>query len=74
MKKFISTLTILSCFLLAACEDKVYDVSYYTEHLEQAQDVVEKMQQRDMSGQNCENAREAIQKEQSGKAFKNMMQ
>ncbi|MCS1317612.1 EexN family lipoprotein, partial [Escherichia coli] len=38
MKKFISTLTILSCFLLAACEDKVYDVSYYTEHLEQAQD------------------------------------
>ncbi len=46
MKKFISTLTILSCFLLAACEDKVYDVSYYAEHLEQAQDVVEKMQQR----------------------------
>ena len=42
MKKFISTLTILSCFLLAACEDKVYDVSYYAEHLEQAQDVVEK--------------------------------
>lgn len=74
MKKFISTLTILSCFLLAACEDKVYEVSYYTEHLEQAQDVVEKCSKGDMSGQNCENAREAIQKEQSGKAFKNMMQ
>lgn len=74
MKKFISTLTILSCFLLAACEDKVYDVSYYTEHLEQAQDVVEKCSKGDMSGQNCENARGAIQKEQSGKAFKNMMQ
>lgn len=74
MKKFISTLTILSCFLLAACEDKVYDVSYYTEHLEQAQDVVEKCSKGDMSGQNYENAREAIQKEQSGKAFKNMMQ
>ncbi|HAX5209907.1 TPA: EexN family lipoprotein [Escherichia coli] len=73
MNKFISTLTILSCFLLAACKDKVYDVSYYAEHLEQAQDVVTKCSKGDMSGQNCENAREALQKEQSSKAFKDMM-
>nr|WP_290430164.1 EexN family lipoprotein [Shigella sonnei] len=60
----------MSCFLLAACEDKVYDVSYYAEHLEQAQDVVEKCSKGDMSGQNCENAREAIQKSNRVKHLK----
>ncbi|CAD5879850.1 TPA: EexN family lipoprotein [Escherichia coli] len=74
MNKIISTLTILSCLFLVSCKDKVYDVSYYAEHLEQAQDVVEKCTKGDMSGQNCENARKALQKEQSRKAFENMMQ
>ncbi|EOS9525977.1 EexN family lipoprotein [Salmonella enterica] len=70
----IPLLMASTTLILSGCKEKVYDVSYYSEHLEQAQDVVEKCSKGDMSGQNCENAREALQKEQSSKAFKNMMQ
>ena len=55
------------CFLiipliLAGCNDKIYDVSYYSEHLDEATKVVEQCATGKVTDDNCKNAADAIQK------------
>lgn len=58
MKKLITLVSV--CLFLSACGDKVYDKSYYTEHLDEAKQVVEKCKSGEMSGENCHNAQGAV--------------
>jgi hypothetical protein len=60
MKKLIAIAS--ACLFLAACGDKVYDVDYYANHLDEAQEVVKKCAAGDMTGDNCPNAKSAISK------------
>ncbi|HEE9967910.1 TPA: EexN family lipoprotein [Escherichia coli] len=48
--------------ILAGCNDKVYDVSYYSEHLDEATKVVEQCATGKVTDDNCKNAADAIQK------------
>lgn len=50
---------IFSIFL-SACGEKVYDKTYYADHLDEAKQVVEKCKSGDMSGENCQNAKGAV--------------
>ena len=49
--------------ILAGCNDKIYDVSYYSEHLDEATKVVEQCKAGTVSNDNCKNAESALYKE-----------
>lgn len=60
LNKFI--IITATSILLSACGDKVYDVDYYSSHLDEAQEVAKKCASGDMTGDNCTNAKTAISK------------
>lgn len=60
MRKLITLVSV--CLFLSACGDKVYDVEYYSSHLDEAQEVTKKCASGDMTGDNCTNAKTAISK------------
>ena len=55
--------------ILAGCNDKIYDVSYYSEHLDEATKVVEQCKAGTVSNDNCKNAESALYKEKRKKMF-----
>lgn len=58
------------CLFISACEPKVYDESYYSAHIEEAKEVVQKCESGDISGDNCLNAKTAINKANAKKWLK----
>ncbi|HDQ1643801.1 EexN family lipoprotein [Escherichia coli] len=51
---------VLFCGLLTGCEDKIYDVSYYKEHQDEAQKISDKCKAGEITNNNCKNANEAL--------------
>lgn len=66
-------LVLATFFVLSGCNEKVYDTTYYSAHIDEAQKVSEQCASGKTSGDNCKNANEAIRKEKSEKAFKEML-
>ncbi|MHA6187818.1 EexN family lipoprotein [Escherichia coli] len=62
------------CFALSACNEKVYDVSYYSEHLDEAAKVMEQCKAGTVTDDNCKNAAEALSKKKGGDFRKKMLQ
>ncbi|HCI9168901.1 TPA: EexN family lipoprotein [Escherichia coli] len=60
MKKTIIISLAVFCGLLAGCDDKIHDVSYYKEHHEEAQNVSDKCKAGEITNDNCKNANEAL--------------
>lgn len=60
MKKITTVFLMVGMFSLVGCEEKVYDVTYYKDHVREARDIVLKCRAGDMSGDNCANSKQAI--------------
>ncbi|UCQ29611.1 EexN family lipoprotein (plasmid) [Edwardsiella tarda] len=72
MKNII--LLILVGSVLAGCNEKVYDVSYYSEHLSEASKVIEQCKAGSVTGDNCKNADEALKKKASKDVMNRLFQ
>jgi hypothetical protein len=60
MKKYLCLVLVLGVVSLAGCKEKVYDQSYYKDHVSEAKDMVLKCKSGDVSGENCNNSKQAI--------------
>ena len=58
--------------VLVGCNEKIYDVSYYSEHLDEAAKVMEKCKTGDVTDDNCKNAGEAIQMQKRKEVLSSM--
>lgn len=60
MKKYLCLALVLGAVSLAGCKEKVYDQSYYKDHIKEAKDILLKCRSGEVSGENCSNAKDAI--------------
>ena len=60
--KLLPFLAIVPVLFLAGCNDKIYDVSYYSEHLDEATKVMEQCKAGKVTDDNCKNAHTALMK------------
>lgn len=58
--------------LLAGCNDKIYDKSYYSAHIDEAKKVSEKCQNGEITDDNCKNANSALYQEKRSKIMNDM--
>ncbi|EBL9679041.1 EexN family lipoprotein [Citrobacter portucalensis] len=72
MKKFVFTLLI--CTFISGCKDKIYDVSYYSEHLDEASSVIAKCKAGEVTDDNCKNAQLALDKKKGENIRKKLLQ
>ncbi|EMC9392310.1 EexN family lipoprotein [Vibrio parahaemolyticus] len=70
MKHIVKLLTLSAMVLLTACSEDVKTVDYYSQHLDEAKQVVtECKNDAQNSGANCENAANAINEDLKNKVF-----
>ncbi|WP_158782783.1 EexN family lipoprotein [Pantoea sp. BAV 3049] len=60
MKKMFLCIMLIG---LSGCNDKVYDTSYYSSHMDEAKKVSEKCKNGEITDDNCKNANAALYKE-----------
>ncbi|ECA1660385.1 hypothetical protein DKF69_22525 [Salmonella enterica] len=65
---------IFAGLVLSGCNEKVYDVSYYSEHLDEAVRVMEQCKAGTVTDDNCKNAAEALSKKKGNDFRKKMLQ
>lgn len=70
MKKII--ICALVAMSLSACGEKVYDAGYYQANHEKAEEVIQKCNSGDITGENCTNAKNGLDKYKA-KAFEDYM-
>lgn len=73
----ISLLMISSSFLLSGCNEKVYAIEYYSNNLAEAAKTIDKCKKGEITDQNCDNARAALeqaQKEEYKKKVREQME
>lgn len=63
MKNMALTVIPLIMLVLSGCKDKVYDVSYYSSHIDKAKEVAQQCETGEVTDDNCKNANKAIYKE-----------
>lgn len=72
--KYLMPLLVVSATLnLAGCNDKTYPVDYYIKHEDIANDIIKKCETGDKTGDNCTNAKSAIEKIKSDNFIKNAL-
>ncbi|EAT0039947.1 EexN family lipoprotein [Escherichia coli] len=72
MKKL--AMLVFVSLVLSGCYEKVYDVSYYSEHLDEAVSVMEQCKAGIVTDDNCKNAAEALSKKKGNDFRKKMLQ
>lgn len=70
MKKII--ICALVAMSLSACNEKVYDADYYQANHEKAEEALKKCNAGELSGENCVNAKNGLDKYKA-KAFEDYM-
>ena len=64
---------LLIPLFLAGCNDKIYDESYYSAHLDEAAKVIEQCTAGKVTNDNCQNAKSAIYKIERTKIMNDML-
>ena len=64
---------LLIPFLLAGCNDKIYDESYYAENIDEATKIVEQCKAGTVTNDNCKNAKAAIYIKKKTKIMNDML-
>ncbi|EFJ2527036.1 EexN family lipoprotein [Escherichia coli] len=57
----IASSMLFAVFMLAGCKEKVYAVEYYTSNPAEAAKTIEQCRKGDITDQNCDNARTALE-------------
>ncbi|EOJ5919431.1 EexN family lipoprotein [Escherichia coli] len=73
----IASSMLFAVFMLAGCKEKVYAVEYYTGNPAEAAKTIEQCRKSEITDQNCDNARAALeqaQKEEHKKKVRDLME
>ena len=62
MKIKVAITTLAFVMVLTGCNEKIYDVSYYIEHQDEAVKVMEQCKTGEVADDNCKNAAESLKK------------
>lgn len=73
MKRNIIIVAFISLIGASGCDNKIYDVSYYKEHKEQAMEMIKQCKDGSIKDENCKNAKEAIRELNSEKLFRDTL-